>query len=194
VAGAVFRVLASRGFTGLTLRAVGAEIGASTGVVTHYFSSKAELVEFALAMLEQSVAERSRPPSERGLPALRTAVRGMLPLTTEAATINRVWISSWDVALSEPTLTAAYARMYAESRSRLEQAVRDAQELGDMPPGDASDAAAALHAFILGVVVQTVLDPEAFPATRQVELTDSYLERARKGAPNGTVLGTDLRR
>lgn len=173
----MLRVLGARGFTQLTLRAVAAELGATTGIVTHYFATKDELRTFALDELRRSVNRRQRVRGRPGLPALRALLLGMLPLTAESVAANRIWISSWDVVLADPQLTTAYAQTYARSRRRIERAVRAAQNSGDLEPGDRTDIAAALHAFTLGLAVQAVLDPGAFPPERQTGLTDAYLQR-----------------
>ncbi len=179
IAAAVQRVLVARGFAGLTLRAVAAELGASTGVVTHYFATKHDLTAFALELLDHSVAERRRPQAVPGLAALRVLVHGMLPLDADGADANRIWISSWDVVLADPERTAAYAATYADSRTRLAVAIRDAQDVGDLAAGDPLELAAAVQACALGLAVQAVIDPEAFPPARQRALADAYLDGLR---------------
>ncbi|MFJ8197157.1 TetR/AcrR family transcriptional regulator [Streptomyces sp. NPDC096152] len=175
VSAAVWQVMATRGFAGLTLRAVAAELGATTGLLTHYFPTKHALVEYALGLLEQRTASRPRRHTGEGLAALRDALLDILPLTPEATDSNRIWVSSWDTALSDPTLSTDYARKYAQSRDRLSERVAAAQELGELPPGDPAQIAAGAQAFILGLVVQALFDPGALPPQRQVELLDGYL-------------------
>lgn len=179
----MLRVLAARGFAHLTLRAVAAELGATTGVVTHYFATKDELRTFALDALARTVDERQRADAAPGMPALRALLLGMLPLTAESATANRIWVSSWDVVLADPRLTTSYSETYGRSRSRIERAVRIGQETGELGPGDSGELAAALHAFTLGLAVQAVLDPGAFPPFRQIALTDSYLRSLTSWRP-----------
>ncbi|TDD49314.1 TetR family transcriptional regulator [Nonomuraea terrae] len=175
VSAAVWQVMATRGFAGLTLRAVAAELGATTGLLTHYFPTKQALVEYALDLLEQRTASRPRRHAGKGLAALRDALLDILPLTPEATDSNRIWVSSWDAALSDPDLSTGYARKYAQSRDRLSERVAAAQELGELPPGDPLHIAVGAQSFILGLVVQALFDPVAFPPQRQVELLDDYL-------------------
>ncbi|MEU2421075.1 TetR/AcrR family transcriptional regulator [Streptomyces sp. NPDC007851] len=175
VSAAVWQVMATRGFAGLTLRAVAAELGATTGLLTHYFPTKRALVEYALGLLEQRTESRPRRHTGEGLAALRDALLDILPLTPEATVSNRIWVSSWDTALSDPALNTDYARKYAKSRDRLTRRVAAAQDLGELPPGDPTRTAAGAQAFVLGLVVQALLDPTAFPPERQVELLDDYL-------------------
>ncbi|MFC0031226.1 TetR/AcrR family transcriptional regulator [Micromonospora chaiyaphumensis] len=175
VSEAVWQVLAARGFTGLTLRTVAAELGATTGLLTHYFPTKRALVEYALDLLEQRTVSRPRRHSGEGLAALRDALLDILPLTPEATDSNRIWVSSWDAALADPDLSTEHARRYAAGRDRLTERVAAAQDLGELPGGDPAQVAAAAQAFVLGLVVQALFDPAAFPPRRQIELLDAYL-------------------
>ncbi|MGI5341395.1 TetR/AcrR family transcriptional regulator [Streptomyces sp. CA-181903] len=175
VSEAVWRVLAAHGFDGLTLRAVAAELGATTGLLTHYFPAKRDLLAHALDLLDRRSAARPRRVAPRGLPAVRAALLDILPLTPAATDSNRIWVSSWDTALADPALREGHAERYARGRDRLSELVAAAQELGELPPGDPDRIAAGAQGFALGLVVQALFDPVAFPPERQTELLDDYL-------------------
>ncbi|MEU7177518.1 MULTISPECIES: TetR/AcrR family transcriptional regulator [Streptomyces] len=175
VSEAVWRVLAAHGFGGLTLRAVAAELDATTGLLTHYFPAKRDLVAHALDLLERRTAARPRRPAGKGVSAVRAALLDVLPLTAEATDSNRIWVSSWDTALADPALSGDYARKYAQSRDKLRELVAAAQQLGELPAGDPARIAAGAQSFVLGLVVQALFDPAAFPLHHQVELLDDYL-------------------
>lgn len=177
VAEAVWKVLAANGFNGLTIRAIADRMHATTGVVTHYFRSKREIVDYALELLEKRSAARTRRSAPDGFPALRSAVLDMLPLDDESTTANRVWVSSWDHALADPQFRREHARRYAAGVDRLAELVSAAQERGELPARDAVSIATGLHAFALGLIVQAVLDPAEYPADRQVALLDDQLSR-----------------
>ncbi|MGN9809989.1 TetR/AcrR family transcriptional regulator [Micromonospora sp. BQ11] len=185
VSEAVWHVMAARGFTGLTLRAVAAQLDATTGLLTHYFPTKRALVEYALNLLERRTLTRTRRDSGEGTAALRDALLDMLPLTAETTDINRIWVSSWDAALSDPDLSSDYARKYAASRDRLSERVAADQALGVLPPGDPAKVAAGLQAFVLGLVVQALFAPAAFPPQRQVQLVDDHLATLTGGRTGG---------
>jgi len=179
---AVWQALTKQGFAGLTLRAVAAEMGATTGLLTHYFPAKRDLVAYALNLLDRRNADRVRTVAAPGLPALRSALLDALPLTAQAAAANRIWVASWDTALADPSWNADHARRYADGRARLRALFSAAQELGELPPGDAADLAAAAQSFVLGLTVQALLDPAAFPADRQTALLDGFLAGLATGA------------
>jgi AcrR family transcriptional regulator len=172
VSEAVWRVLARHGFGGLTLRAVAAEMGASTGLLTHYFPSKDALVRHALAVAEERSATR---PLRQG--GLRDALLDVLPLSAASRTMNRVWVSSWDAALGDAELQAAERARYRRWRARLRPLVVDAQRRGELPGSrDPGDLVATVAAFTHGLVVQALFDPRTFPRARQVALLDAFLK------------------
>lgn len=179
VSEAVWRVLASRGFGGLTLRAVAAEMGASTGLLTHYFPSKRALVRHALDVAEERTETRDRRiPADQGLPALRAALLDVLPLSETSTAMNRVWVSFWDAALGDADLGASQTTRYARWRDRLRLHVEVAQRRGELPAAaDADDLVASAAAFAHGLVVQALFDPGRFPPQRQVDLLDRFLDQ-----------------
>ncbi|KJK56613.1 TetR family transcriptional regulator [Saccharothrix sp. ST-888] len=190
----MWRVLAERGFGGLTLRAVAAEMQASTGLLTHYFPNKRALVAYALDVLERRSEERPRPAAaavaaaagtgaETGgsaLEMLRAVLLDVLPLTPESRAGNRIWVGSWDVALADPELAAEHAERYRRSRERIAGLVAAAQRSGALP-GDrtAAELAASAQSYVLGLVVQALLAPQEFSPERQTVLLDAYLEALR---------------
>jgi AcrR family transcriptional regulator len=188
VSEAVWKVLATKGFGGLRLRAVAAEMGASTGLLTHYFPNKRALLVYALDLLEQRNRERPQSaespdgstPAAEGLATLRKVVLEVLPLDEESIAANRIWVGSWDVALADPEFGAEHDRRYAHSRDKLRTHIEAAQRLGELPASaDAADLAAGLQSFYLGLVVQALLAPAAFPPQRQIALLDGYLAAMR---------------
>ncbi|MGW4042576.1 TetR/AcrR family transcriptional regulator [Streptomyces sp. NPDC004721] len=185
VSEAVWRVLAAHGFRGLTMRAVAAELDATTGLLTHYFPTKRDLVAYALDLLEVRSESRLRRTAGEGMSAVRAALLDILPLTGEATVGNRIWVSSWDAALADPELSVDYARKYARSRDKLRDLVAAAQHLDELPTGDPARIAAGAQSYVLGLVVQALFDPEAFPPHRQIELLDDYLATLASPPPSG---------
>ncbi|MBO2462949.1 TetR/AcrR family transcriptional regulator [Actinomadura violacea] len=180
VSAAVWRVLADRGFGGLTLRAVAAEMGASTGLLTHYFPNKKALVSYALDVADERTSGRAvRTTHEPGLAALRAALLDVLPLTPEAAVMNRVWVGSWDGSLADPELREREMRRYRGWRARLRVHVAAAVERGELPAtsgaDDVDDVTAAAAAFAHGLVVHALFDPDRYPPERQVRMLDAWL-------------------
>ena len=173
----VWSVLAEHGFGGLTLRAVAARMGASTGLLTHYFPAKRDLVAHALAILDERTQHRQlREVDEPGLTGLRAVLLDILPLTPDGVALNRIWVSSWDVALADPGLGADQAARYERARTRIRVQIEAAQARTELSPdGDADHLAATALAFVHGLVVQALFAPKHFTPELQVELLDAFL-------------------
>ncbi|MGW6274163.1 TetR/AcrR family transcriptional regulator [Streptomyces sp. NPDC055060] len=196
VSQAVWRVLAAHGFGGLTLRAVAAEMGATTGLLTHYFPSKRVLLKHALEVLDRRSADRPRPAAERageasGLVMLRATLLDILPLDAESAASNRIWVASWDVALADPELAREHAERYRRARERMAGHIARAKQLGELPPeAGTEDTAAAAQSFVLGLVVQALFAPQEFPAERQIAMVDAYVTGMAGGGPEVPLAGS----
>jgi AcrR family transcriptional regulator len=178
VAEAVWRVLAATGFAGLSLRAVAKELGATTGLLTHYFRSKRELVQHALEVVHERTAPRMAAAGEGvgGLDGLRARLRAVLVEDDEATLLSRVWVGFWDLALADAELGAGEAARYERWRARLRPLVDEAVAAGELAVGrDTETVVDLLTAFTHGLVVQALFDPERFPAQRQHAVLDELL-------------------
>ncbi|WP_329124765.1 TetR/AcrR family transcriptional regulator [Streptomyces sp. NBC_01353] len=186
VSEAVWQVLADKGFGGLTLRAVAAAMGVSTGMLMHYFPTKRALVSHALDLLEKSTAERPRRerPTE-GLAALRAVLLDILPLTTDDTARNRIWVSSWDLALADDALGADQADRYTRLRSTIRPHLEAARDQGELSASaDPEQLAATAVAFTHGLVVQALFDPGRFPEDVQTAMLDDFLASISPSPPD----------
>ncbi|MEU6124394.1 TetR/AcrR family transcriptional regulator [Streptomyces sp. NPDC047123] len=180
VSEAVWSVLAEKGFAGLTLRAVAAAMGVSTGMLMHYFPTKRALLTHALDLLEKRTAERPRRARPApGLATVRAMLLDILPLTPGDTARNRVWVSSWDLSLADDGLTVEQADRYTRLRSTIRPHLDAARDLGELPDDTDTDRlAASAVAFTHGLVVQALFDPDRFPEREQVALLDEFLTSA----------------
>jgi AcrR family transcriptional regulator len=192
VSEAVWRVLAARGFGGLTLRAVAAEMGASTGLLTHYFPDKRTLLRHALDVAETRTQSRQRrTPPDDGIAALRAALLDVLPLTPAATAMSRVWVSFWDAALGDAELGADQTARYERWRAGLRRHVVTAQHRGELPPwASPDDLTASAAAFAHGLVVQALFAPDTFPPERQTRMLGDFLRGLAATPPPTQHSGT----
>jgi AcrR family transcriptional regulator len=179
VSQAVWHVLARCGVGGLTIRSVAAELGATTGLIRHYFPTKKALIAHARQVAEDRTKSLKRSaPSASGLVALKAAVIDVLPLDDDTTAMSRAWVSFWDAAIGDPELADSERLRYMSWRARLRIHVCDAQASGELSHSvPADDYVVMCAAFAHGLVVQSLFDPERFTARRQRALVDSYFDQ-----------------
>ncbi|MEV0255765.1 TetR/AcrR family transcriptional regulator [Streptomyces sp. NPDC050732] len=187
VSEAVWQVLADKGFGGLTLRAVAAAMGVSTGMLMHYFPTKRALLTHALDLLEKRTAERPRRTRPApGLATVRAMLLDILPLTPGDTARNRVWVGSWDLSLADDELAAEQAGRYERLRATLRPHLEAARDLGELPAGaDPEQLAATAVAFTHGLVVQALFAPDRFSVERQTALLDGFLASTARAEGGG---------
>jgi AcrR family transcriptional regulator len=182
VSEAVWQVLARCGVGGLTIRAVATEMGATTGLVSHYFPSKRALIAHARAVAELRTTQmRRRVSPEPGIAALRNALLDVLPLDAEMVAMSKAWVSFWDVAIGDPDLSASETVRYEKWRQRLRAHIADAQSRHELDPEiPADDYSVMVGAFAHGLVVQSLFDTKRLSPKRQTLLVDQFIAQIRK--------------
>jgi AcrR family transcriptional regulator len=161
LARAAYELIAERGLDGLSLRTVARRCGATTGLVSHHFVDRAELVEAALDHATAVVVERLAAAGPDAEPLDLLA----LVLPTDAATRE-----NWRFAL-----TVRAAAMVDPTLRRFPDAIRRLWErhlpkrLSGRVEGGPRDAAPPLVVVVVGIALQAVVDPKRWPARRQRE-------------------------
>jgi AcrR family transcriptional regulator len=177
VAAAVWRIVARDGVEAVTVRAVAAETGMSTSVVSHYFADKADLLRLAFHLVVERTRARALTAPAGG--RARALLAAALPLDDERRTEARIWFSLLGLAIARPELAADQQRTYAAWRTALAAALR---EEGLRPGLDAEAAAAALIGLVDGLTVQAAFAPAVLPPERQLALLDERLAELGVGS------------
>jgi AcrR family transcriptional regulator len=168
LAGAVWRLASRDGLEAVTIRAVAAEAGWSTGALHHYFSDKEELLLFAFQTVADRVSGRvaaARETATEPLDLARELLAIGLPLDAERRAETRLWFAFLGLALTRPPLARAQRLAYRAWRAMVADALREAQERGDVDAGiDVEREAAGLVALVDGLAIQATFEPRALDA------------------------------
>ncbi|MEU8545417.1 TetR/AcrR family transcriptional regulator [Streptomyces roseoverticillatus] len=182
IAEALWRIACARGLDGASLRDVAAEAGISLGQLQHYFSSKDEMLVFALKYLGGLAEERIRarllglngPPSPRDV--LRETVMEMLPLDDASRTGNLVQIAYFVRALHDERLRGHAKEGIPALRAFFADQVRTGIERGEVDASRDADAEAMLLiALTDGLTTHLLL--EACDQDETKSLLDGHLDR-----------------
>jgi AcrR family transcriptional regulator len=179
LASAVWRLASHHGPDAVTIRAVAAEAGWSTGALHHYFADKEELLLFAFQTVADRVSRRveaAKATAGEPLELVRALLAIGLPLDAERRDETRLWFAFLGLALTRPPLARAQRLAYRAWRGLVADALRDARERGDLDAAvDVEREAAGLVALVDGLAVQASFDPDCL----DVGLVDERLARLR---------------
>jgi AcrR family transcriptional regulator len=163
IARAVRSVLQRGGVEQATLRNVAAELGSTTGLITHWVPDRAGLLHLALRATADEQSARATAALRRRPRAIADALDEYLLLDDARRAEMKVWLGFWALALSDATLQSEHRDRYRGFRSRF---VAHLRGLG-VAAHDARRATDHLMTAIDGIAVEAMFDPEYWTAARQ---------------------------
>lgn len=172
IAEAAWRVVEREGVEGTSLRGIAREAGHTTGVITHYFRDKRELMSFAFGLVvDRSTARMSGAAGSGAVEVLAQ----LLPLDGERRRETTVWLALMGASLTDPALAGELRHRYRRAREAMMPVLRPVLELArEEDPDDVVDE---LLAVVDGITVDALTDPERYPPDRQLALLRRALER-----------------
>ncbi len=154
-------MIAERGLEGLSLRALARRLGATTGLVTHHFLDRAELIEAALDHASAVMERRLARLDDRTDPI--AILEAVLPTDGEAVQNWRFSAAVRSASLGDPSLR------------RFQRAMADSWQqgfpllIGDRVEGDPQVATRHVMLLIDAIALHAVIDPERWPPGTQLE-------------------------
>jgi AcrR family transcriptional regulator len=173
---AVWDVLAQQGLEKLTVRAVAAAAGCTTGLVMHRFPNRRALLLHARQLLHDTTRQRVEA-LEAAATSPRAALRAVLHqgMATDPETTNWsiVWLGFLAAAVADAELIGIHRRNNRAWRQRVERLVAAAAP--DWPVDQVDAVALGLIAMTEGVAALAAADPAAYPADQQERMLDAAL-------------------
>ncbi|MGH3148852.1 MAG: TetR/AcrR family transcriptional regulator, partial [Rubrobacter sp.] len=148
IAEATWRVIERSGASGANMREIAREAGHTTGVVTHYFRDKRELMAFAFGLMVERSTERMAEAAARSGPT--EALAELLPLDEDRRREGTVWLALVGASLADPGLAGELRRRYRLAREATFPAFRATLEKA-APAEDPDEVADALVAVVDGI-------------------------------------------
>jgi AcrR family transcriptional regulator len=183
---AVWRVIVRDGIEGTTIRGIAKETGWSTGVLSHYFADKDEIIASALRLAYERIAARWDEKLEglTGVGALYELVVDNLPLDDERKLETQLLMNYWSMMIRGHELTARPRRRGPLLIDLLTRYVREGQEADEIRRDEApQDIAERLLGLIDGFSLHAMLNPERLSDQRQLTLIGQEFDRLKQGAP-----------
>jgi AcrR family transcriptional regulator len=178
IVGATWQVIVEEGVDSATMRRIAARAGCTTGLVTHYFESKEDIlisVVHNITRLAQARHDEARGP-RTGLDALRSALVTGLPFGPERVDSWKVFLALWNQSMTSPTLVKEWKQVSTGWKSIVRRTLLEAIRDGEVDPDlEVEPTVAMLVAMNYGLGVTAMLDPDAMDANEIARLIDRQL-------------------
>ena len=173
---AVWEVLAGQGIERLTIRAVAAAAGCTTGLVMHRFPNRRALLRHARQLLhERTRARADAIEAAAATPgdALRAVLAQGMALDEETARESVVWVGFLAATVGDEELAALHHANNEAWRDRISRLVAAAAPA--WPGPRVTTTAFALIAMVEGAAALASADPATYPAEVQQAMLDATL-------------------
>ena len=170
VAKAAWQVIIREGLDRTSMRAIAQELGSSTGVVTHYFRDKEDLILFALGLVFENVASEMKAcvKGQQGIDRLEQMIFVALPLDLIDRDDWKVWIAFLGYSIGREHLIQEHRKRYDLLRKIISQELADLQSTNLIRADlDLTLEANALVALVDGIGAGVVIYPEQFNPSQQ---------------------------
>ncbi|MGY4101568.1 TetR/AcrR family transcriptional regulator [Nocardia sp. R16R-3T] len=178
IAAVVWRLIATRGLSAVSMRTIAEEAGYANGALATYFAGKDDLLRFAFAHISQATNERVAHliGDARGLAGLRIFCREIMPLTAETLLEARLATTMWQRAMYDPPMAQLNTDVMDAWRTRIAGFLDDARTAGEIDADvDTALETDALLTSLMGMQVMGVLMRDTFDPARQVEISERFI-------------------
>jgi AcrR family transcriptional regulator len=178
VVNAAWRVIVREGLDRASMRAIAQELGSSTGVVTHYFRDKEDLILFALERVFENVLEDMKvcTKGRQGIDRLEQMILTALPLNISDKDDWKVWVAFLGYSIGREHLVQEHRKRYDFLRQIISQELAELQAANLIRAGlDLALEANALIALVDGIGTGVVICPEQFSAEQQQYLVQRHI-------------------
>lgn len=181
IAQALWRVVDQQGWTRATMREVAREAGVSLGQLQHYFSSRAEMLTFAMEFTSEQTSDRVRrglslleqPPHPRDV--LRLTLTELLPLRPDSRATSRMNAAYVLEAMHDPSLREQVGLGLRDGRAMVERLIRQAMSSGQIRPDRDPVVETDLVLALTGLA--PLLDLDVIEPRAALAAIDQHLDR-----------------
>src|SRR3989441_3723721 len=152
---AAFTVLSRQGYENTSTKDIAEEAGVAQGLIHYYFKSKQQLVLAVLAFVCKKV--ELGVEGEAGALAAFEETKTMLRTSRDT---NSLLIQLIGVSLTDPVIGPGVLDFIRDQRAHVEDIARQVLAERELDPTPARGIAGVVWAAILGIMIQSLVDPE----------------------------------
>lgn len=169
-----------QGVQAVTIREVASRVGYSTTVVSHYFSSKLEMLVFTHRVARRKAEALIEEAISHGRPLIET-LEHLLPMTEERWRDWHTWFAFWGMAPAEPDVSREWREGTNNAHHLFLCLIERAQAAGQFPVKlDSGWAATQIQIFVNGIASLVSQNRLEWPTERQKAMLQTLMQAAFK--------------
>ncbi|MGD1911208.1 MAG: TetR/AcrR family transcriptional regulator [Rivularia sp. (in: cyanobacteria)] len=182
VSEAAWRVIAREGLDRTSMRAIAQELGCTTGVVTHHFRNKQELILFALNQVTELLQKAMQAATHKisGIERLVEMLSAFLPLDNERRDILKVWVAFLGYAVGRESLMEEHQSCGAQLREVIIEELKALQSVKLIRADVELELEAnVLLALVNGISLDSLIQGKHLSRAQQQLVIRRYVEQLR---------------
>ncbi|MGB3637186.1 MAG: TetR/AcrR family transcriptional regulator [Rivularia sp. (in: cyanobacteria)] len=177
VSEAVWKVIVREGLDRTSIRAIARELDCTTGVVTHYFRDKQELILFALDRVTEKLQQAMQKVAEQPVSVDRLVemLWVFLPLDNKRQEILKVWVAFLGYAVGRESLMLEHQASAGELREVIMQELKALQSAKKIRQDiDVGVEANSLLALVNGIALDSLIQKKCLNSKQQKMVIQRY--------------------
>lgn len=179
VSAAAWRVIVREGLDRTSMRAIARELDCTTGVVTHYFRDKQELILFALDRVTENLKQAMEEVAEQPISVERLVemLCAFLPLDDRRQEILKVWVAFLGYAVGRESLMLEHQASAGELREVIMRELKILQSAKKIRQDiDAGVEANSLLALVNGIALDSLIQKNCLSPKQQKMVIQRYFD------------------
>ncbi len=179
VSAAAWKVIVREGLDRASMRAIARELDCTTGVVTHYFRDKQELILFALDRVTEKLKQAMEEVAEQpvSVDRLIKMLCAFLPLDDKRQEILKVWVAFLGYAVGRESLMLEHQTSAGELREVIMQELKTLQSKNQIRQDiDAGVEANSLLALVNGIALDSLIQKNCLNPKQQKMVIRRYFD------------------
>ena len=165
---AAYKVVSRKGYYNFTVRDIAKEAGLSTGLVHYYFKNKDDLLVSVLRVMNENLSsylakalEKIDDPEEKIIIFMDEAFH----LVEREKEYFHVLIDFWTQINHNERMRKANIKLYQSYRAECAKIIQEGIDKNVFKDVDVQYTATMIVAFVQGLIIQYIIDNEAFDYT-----------------------------
>ncbi|WP_192247368.1 TetR/AcrR family transcriptional regulator [Mesorhizobium caraganae] len=192
IARAAGRAIAWKGISAVTMIDIANAAGATTGMITHYFESKADIIAAALRIPFLNMERKIAYLLEQGETDLAILLDAAIPASKSHSEDSVIWVNFWGVIAADPEFRKLNASLHREGKKVYDRVIRAAWPESEEWPTDVFETALrSIVTFLFGLSAGGVTNRAVWTTSVQRSHLELHLRMVRYWARQQALIICD---